>query len=263
MHASVRRVGLTYAILAAIFIASAVGAYVFLAVMAPLKAPLRPAGFKIASHTSAAAARRRLPNLEPHENAEVDSQLSSVSVRCSISDAFPLGEPQEITLTLEKGQRGAAADLDDPRPCSAEPQTLKLATNVSALLQGPPDVMKFAPPDEKHYSVTAAAPVKWTWYVTPLKLGTYDAQIVVSTELKLAGTAENVQVWTPPVKIQVAADLGSRISYVMDWISAKPLVSSLVTALLMTLIAAITGRLRGWFGFFFRGKPRQDAAMPT
>jgi hypothetical protein len=262
MHASARRAGFTYGILAAIFVATSIGAYVFLTNMAPSKAPPRPAGFKIASHP-AAASRRRLPNLEPHENSEVDGQLSPVSVRCSISDAFPLGEPQEITLTLEKGERGAAVDLENPRPCSSEPQTIRVATDVWVLLQGASEVVKIAPLDEKQYPVTPAGPVKWTWYVTPLQPGTLDTGLIVSTEIMIGNKSEKVQAWTPPVKIPVTVGFGGRITYIMDWIYSKPLVSSLATALFMTLLAAVTGALRGWLGFLFRRKPRQDAALPT
>lgn len=262
MHASVRRAGFTYGILAAIFIATALCVFAVLAMRAPAPAPSRPAGFTIASHNPPPTHRRHITKLAPPENAEIENQLSPVSVRCTISAAFPLGEPQEITLTLEKGEGGAAVDLDNPRPCSAEPQTIRIATDVWALLQGAPDVVKLAPPDEKQYPVTPVGPVKWTWYVTPLQPGTLDAGIVVSTEVKIAGKPEKIQVWTPPLKIPVAVGLGGGISYALDWIGAKPLATSLVSALVVTLGTAILGAMRGWFGFLVR-RPRQDPQMLT
>jgi hypothetical protein len=263
MHASGRRVGVTYAILAAIFIATAVCVFVLVARVAP-RAPAQPRGeFKTAATAPAPAHPRHITHLAPHESAQTAAQLTPMSVHCRISKEFPLGEPREVTLTLEKGDRGEAVDLDNPRPCSAEPRTIKLGTNVSASLLGPPDVVKFAPLEEKHYTVTPAAPVKWTWFVTPLKPGTYEAQIVVSTELTIAGKAENIQVWTPPLRIHVDAGVFGWADYVIDWVGSKPLVSSLASALVITLGAAIAGHLRGWFGFLFRRKPAQDAPSPT
>jgi hypothetical protein len=263
MHASVRRAAFTYGILAAIFIATSLCVFAVLAMMGPAKSPPRPPSFTIASHNPPAASRRRLAKLEPHENAEIENQLLPVSVRCSVSGAFPLGESREITLTLEKGQHGAASDPDNPRPCSAEPQTIRLATDVWILLQGAPDAVKIAPLDEKQYPVTPAGPVKWTWYVTPLQPGTVDAGIVVSTEVKLAGRPEKVQAWTPPLKIPVAVGVGGAFRYAMDRINANPLVSSLVVGLVMTLGTAVFGILRGWFGLLIRRKPRQDAQLFT
>lgn len=263
MHASGRRVGVTYAILAAIFIATALCVFVVIARVVPGAAPPRSPEIKGAAHTPSPGEKRPITRLQPHENAEIARQLSAVSVHCRISKEFPLGEPREITLTLETGERGEAVDLDHPRPCLAEPQTIRLGTNVSASLAGPPDVLKLAPPDEKHYSLTPAAPVKWTWYVTPVQPGEYHAQIVVSTQVTLAGKSESIQVWTPSVKIQVDPTVSGWLNYAIDWIGSKPLVSSLASALLVTLAAALAGAMRGWFGFLFRRKPSPDAPSPT
>lgn len=258
MHASVRGAGFTYGILAVVFIATALCLFAVLAWVTPRSTHPSPAVFGSAA-SAPAAHRRKITHLASHEGAEAEGQLSPVSVRCKISDAFPLGAPREITLTLEAGQHGAAADLENPRPCSAEPQTLKVATNVSAFLQGPPDVVKFAPAEEKRYSVTPAAPINWTWYVTPLQPGTFDAQIVLSTEVKLQGKDENIQVWTPAQTIAVQFGFLDRIGYAIDWISNKPLVASLVGGLLATLATAIFGALGGWFDFLFHRKARESA----
>jgi hypothetical protein len=260
MHASIRRVGLTYAILAAVFGVTALSVFALLAWLAPAKAPPRSGfAFTAAAPAPTATHRRRVTHLEPNESAEIEKQLTSVSVSCRVAGAFPIGEPGEITLTLELGQRGPAADLHNPQPCSSEPQTLRVAGNVSALLRGPPDVMKFAPAEEKQYAVTPAAPINWTWYVTPLRRGTFDAQIVLSTELTIGGKAEPIQIWTPAQKVAVDLGFFDWINYVIDWISSKPFVSGLVGGLLATLGAAIVGTMRGWFAFLFRRKPKQDA----
>ena len=140
------------------------------------------------------------------------------------------------------------------------PQTLGVGSAVSASLRGPPDVLKLAPAEEKRYLVTPAAPVKWTWYVTPLQPGTFDAEIVLSTEIRLGGKVENVQLWTPPQKIVVELGVFDRLGYATDWIGSKPLLSSLVSALVVALGTAIIGALRGWFAFLFRRKPKDAQA---
>jgi hypothetical protein len=256
MHASVRGVGFTCGILAVVFVATALCVFAVLAWVMPRSTHPQPAVFGAAAPAPAAAHRRRMTHLASDEGAEVESQLSPVSVRCTISDAFPLGAPREITLTLERGQHGTPVDLENPRPCSPEPQTLRVATNVSAFLQGPPDVVKFAPAEEKRYSVTPAGPINWTWYVTPLQPGTFDAQIVLSTELKFAGKDENIQVWTPAQTIAVQFGFLDRIGYAIDWMGNKPLVLSLVGGLLATLATAIAGALGGWFDFLFHRKAK-------
>jgi hypothetical protein len=259
MQASVRRVGLTYAALAALFVGSALSIFALINWLVPAKpAPRGP----IITRTvpPATPPPRKAAHLSSDENAQVEKQLMAVSVHCRLADAFPLNQPREITLTLELGERGDAADLANPRPCSTEPQTLWVGGGVSALLRGPPDVLKLAPEDEKRYPVTPAAPVRWTWYVTPLEPGTFDAEIILSTELRVAGKAESIQLWTPPQKIAVEFGLGARMGYAIDWIGRKPLLSSLASALVVTLGTAILGAIRGWFGFLFRRKPKDAQA---
>jgi hypothetical protein len=121
-------------------------------------------------------------------------------------------------------------------------------------------VLKLAPADEKRYVVTPAAPVKWTWYVTPLEPGTFDAEIVLSTEVRREGKVETIQLWTPPQKIVVELGVVDRLGYAVDWIGSKPFLSSLVSALVLALGTAIVGALRGWFAFFFRRKPKDAQA---
>lgn len=262
MHASVRGAGFTYGILAAVFIATALCLFAVFAWVMPRSTRPSPAVFGSAAHAPVATHRRHITHLAPHEGAEAEGQLTTpVSVRCKISDAFPLGAPREITLTLQAGQHGAAADRENPRPCSAEPQTVKVATNVSAFLQGPPDVVKFAPAEEKRYSVTPAAPISWTWYVTPLQPGTFDAKIVLSTEVKFGERDEIIQIWTPAQTIAVQFGFLDRIGYAIDWIGNKPLVASLVGGLLATLATAIIGALGGWFDFLFRRRARGAAEI--
>jgi hypothetical protein len=263
MQASVRRVGLTYAALAAVFIGSALSIFALITWLVPAKpGPRPPIVIRAVPPPPATAHRRKAAHLSPDEHAAVGNQLMAVSVHCRISDAFPFNEPREITLTLELGERGDAADLANPRPCSTEPQTLWVGGGVSASLSGPPDVLKLAPADEKRYVVTPAAPVRWTWYVTPLEPGTFNAEIILSTELRLADKVENIQLWTPPQKIAVEFGFFNRIGYAIDWVSRKSLVSSLVTALFVTVATAILGAMRGWFGFLFRRKPK-DAQATT
>jgi hypothetical protein len=259
MQASVRRVALTYAALAAVFLGTGVSVFALIYWLAPAKPTPRPA---IVTRTvpPATPPQRSAKHLSLDENAQVRNQLMAVSVRCRIADAFPFNQPREITLTLELGARGDAPDLANPRPCSAEPQTLGVASAVSASLRGPPDVLKLAPADEKRYLVTPAAPVKWTWYVTPLEPGTFDTEIVLSTELRLGGKVENVQLWTPPQKIVVELGVVDQIGYGIDWVSRKPLLSSLVSAFLLTFGTAIFGAIRGWFGFLFRRKAKDAQA---
>ena len=259
MQASVRRVALTYAALAAVFIGSAISIFALIDWLAPAKPPSRPSVVTRAVPPGTPS-RRKAAHLSSDENAEVQKQLTAVSVRCRMADAFLFNKPREITLTLELGERGDLADLANPRPCSTEPQTLWVGSGVSAMLRGPPDVLKLAPAEEKRYIVTPAAPVKWTWYVTPLEPGTFDAEIALSTELRLGGKVENVQLWTPPQKIVVELGVFDQIGYGIDWVSRKPLLSSLVSALVVTLGTAMIGALRGWFGFLFRRKPKDAQA---
>jgi hypothetical protein len=259
MQASVRRVALTYAALAAVFIGSALSIFALIAWLTPAKPDPRPA---IVTRTvpPATPPQRNAKHFSSDENAEVRKQLMAVSVRCHLPDAFPFNKPAEVTLTLELGARGDAPDLANPRPCSTEPQTLGVASGVSASLRGPPDVLKLAPADEKRYLVTPAAPVKWTWYVTPVVPGTFDAEIILSTELRIGGKVENVKLWTPPQKIVVELGVVDQLGYAIDWIGSKPLLSSLVSALVVTLGTAIIGAIRGWFGFLFRRKPKDAQA---
>jgi hypothetical protein len=258
MHASGRGAGFTYGILAVVFIATALCLFAVLAWVMPRTTRPPPVVFGSAA-SAPAAHRRKLTHLASHEGAEAEPQLSPVTVRCKISEAFSLGAPGEITLTLEAGQHGVAADPENPRPCSAEPQTVKVATNVSAFLQGPPDVVKFAPAEEKRYSVTPAGPINWTWYVTPLQPGTFNAQIVLSTELKIGGKDEPIQIWAPAQPIAVQTGFLDRIGYVIDWMGNKPLVTSLLGGLLAALGTAIIGTLGGWFNFLFHRKARESA----
>jgi hypothetical protein len=255
MQASARRVAFTYAALAAIFVGSALSIFALIDWLAPAKPAPRPA---IITRTvpPATVPRRKAVHLSPDETA----QLMAVSVHCRLAGAFPFNQPREITLTLEVGERGDAADLANPRPCSTEPQTLWIGGGVSALLRGPPDVLKLAPADEKRYLVTPAAPVRWTWYVTPIEPGTFDAEIILSTELRVGDKVETIQLWTPPQKIVVELGFVDRIGYGIDWISRKPLLSSLASALVVTLGTAIIGAIRGWFGFLFRRKPKDAQA---
>jgi hypothetical protein len=259
MQASVRRVGWTYAALAAVFVGSALSIFALITWLAPAKPG---SGSPIISRAvpPATAPRRKAAHLSSNENAEVESQLTAVSAQCRIADAFPFNEPHEITLTLELGERGDPADLTNPRPCSAEPQTLWVSSGVLASLRGPSNMLKFDPADEKRQVVTPAAPVRWTWYVTPLKPGTFEAEIVLATELRLGGKVESIQLWTPPQKIVVAFGFFDGVSYAIDWISSKPLMSSLASALVVTLGTAILGAIRGWFGFLFRRKPKDAQA---
>jgi hypothetical protein len=259
MQASARRVALTYAALAAVFVGSALWIFALIDWLVPAKPAPRPA-LVTRAVPPATAPQRNAKHFSSDENAEVRQQLMAVSVRCHLPDAFPFNKPAEITLTLELGARGDAPDLANPRPCSKEPQTLGVASGVSASLRGPPDALKLDPADEKRYPVTPAAPVKWTWYVTPLQPGTFDAEIILSTELRRGGKVENVQLWTPPQKIVVELGFLDQIGHVIDWISAKPLLTSLVSALLLALGTAILGAIRGWFAFFFRRKPKDAQA---
>src|ERR1043166_897745 len=215
MQASVRRVALTYVALPAVFIGSALSIFALIDWLMPAKPAPRPAVVTRAVPL-ATPPQRSAKHLSSDENAQVRNQLTAVSVHCRIADAFPFNKPREITLTLELGARGDAPDLANPRPCSSEPQTLGVGSAVSASLRGPPDVLKLAPADEKRYLVTPAAPVKWTWYVTPLEPGTFDAEIVLSTEIRLGSKVENVQLWTPPQKIVVELGFVDRLGYVID-----------------------------------------------
>jgi hypothetical protein len=255
MQASVRRVALTYAALAAVFVGSALSIFALIYWLAPAKPTPQPS---IVTRTvpPATPARRKAAHLSSDENVQAQTQLRAVSVHCRLADAFPLNQPNEITLTLELGERGDAANLANPRPCSTEPQTLWVGGGVSALLRGPQKVLNLDPPDEKRYLVTPTAPVRWIWYVTPLEPGTFPAEIVLSTELRLGDKVENVQLWTPPQKIVVELGFFGRIGYVIDWISSKPLLSSLASAFLLTFGTAIFGAIRGWF----RRKPKDAQA---
>jgi hypothetical protein len=259
MQASARRVASTYAILAAVFVGSALSIFALIDRLVPAIPAPRPV---VVTRTvpPATASQRNAKHFSSDENAEVRKQLMAVSVRCHLPDAFPFNKPAEITLTLELGARGDAPDLANPRPCSTEPQTLGVASGVSASLRGPPDVLKLAPAEEKRYLVTPAAPVKWTWYVTPLQPGTFDAEIILSTELRLGGKVESVQLWTPPQKIVVELGFTAWSSYAIDLIGRNPLLSSLVTALLLALGTAMIGAIRGWFVFLFRRKPKDAQA---
>src|SRR5215470_7654439 len=110
MQASVRRVALTYAALAAVFIGSAISIFALIDWLAPAKPPSRPF---VATRAvpPATPPRRKAAHLSSDENAEVQKQLTAVSVRCRMADAFLFNKPREITLTLELGERGDLADL--------------------------------------------------------------------------------------------------------------------------------------------------------
>jgi len=153
-------------------------------------------------------------------------------------------------VALESFPSAAAKDKSTASKDKLVAIKSRYAQNIEATLMGAD--LKIEPSGPQQKTATSAAPVNWTWFVTPQKTGIKDFTIEVAANIVQDADISRVQLMVLRDKVEIRMTM---IQYVKAAIAEVNGFVLALTAALTTLIALFgaVGPLRQWlFGLFQR-----------
>jgi hypothetical protein len=231
MHASVRRAGLTFGILAAIFVVASVGAFFvsFAFVSSADQRAASPPLFK-------AAAGKRTKNYRPEHpehGDQVKRQLRQAIITITSPEKVRLGQTGEITLRIEHDKAGVAKASFPRQADRLTPVEVKNAGSdvirvyyaqltdwVTTELYESTSDTALPCRDEKKRQVLPEEAAAWTWHVAGAEPGARALEFQLATDYTVAGEEGSWPVGVMAIEMPVNPSLLQWVGYYLAQVAA-------------------------------------------
>jgi hypothetical protein len=128
--------------------------------------------------------------------------------------------------------------------------TVMVASDVSAKLTGPPDMLQITLRGEDKRTILSPVPITWIWDVKPLKPGKANVTLEVTSYIKKGNDTE-------PVPFRVLQDTWVVEAHGIEWMKYQIEQIEPIRAFIVAMVAGVAAVL-AWFGIKGWGKSKPD-----
>jgi hypothetical protein len=178
----------------------------------------------------------------------IASKMKNYPVEYNKPSALLLGESTAIQLAVKTNGQQKIEPFFEGFSGEVTVATMLVAQDISAELTGPPDRLQITRRGDKMRTILSPVPITWVWDVKPLKPGSAQVTLEVTSYIKTDKDTE-------PVPIRVLQDTWLVEARGLEWVKYQIEQIEPIRAFIFTMVAAVVA-VMAWFGIKGWGRAR-------
>jgi hypothetical protein len=180
----------------------------------------------------------------------VASKMRNYPAQYNKPGTLMLGDSTPVQLVVKTNESQDTAPYWRAFAGEVSIATVMVASDVSAKLTGPPDLLQITLRGEDKRTILSPVPITWIWDVKPLKPGKANVTLEVTSYIKKGSNTE-------PVPIRVLQDTWIVEAHGIEWMKYQIEQIEPIRAFIVAIVAGVAAVL-AWFGIKGWGKSKPD-----